>query len=347
MVFIRAAALLPLLLVHGSGASELNIRLGGRATGATIVATSFVGGAFLLEAIFAYVKLRTGIDEERAVRERPGGRTNILLLGDSLDRHVVEALNSQGMCSNFSRWTDKLHYDTGMLRCVAEDGHSSISNLHLFSVAPHGPYHEPIPGEPHEDTGSMLETPSPVCFALREFASNVRLPPTLVVFQSLHWNLGQMPGHPWYRPAGPAERGKNVTWWKTQFRLCIADIMRCKDPATKVALRTVPRTPSLEPFVREMNDFIRSLIDMEGVVKVFDYDRLIWSDTLVPDRCTDCEGILSVGQWTLADLASDGVDLPRRRRNCSSHVCPLRDGVHPTVEYAAAFGKFLLDAPPL
>jgi hypothetical protein len=111
---------------------------------------------------------------------------SVLLLGDSLSRHVVEAQASDVGCV-LKDWST-FRYKRGVsasLTCTTEE--TTLGFLHLYGNRPRGPY---LHGHVDDEEDPFTSTPQRVCRGLRSWEeAHGGVPPSEVVWSVVWWDM--------------------------------------------------------------------------------------------------------------------------------------------------------------
>ena len=191
---------------------------------------------------------------------------NILLIGDSLDRFLVDDLCSSrgGQKIDWSENTFKYVFYGATHLCIFDRG--ALGSLHLFGSAATGPY---VNGEVNTADDPHTDSELRVCEGIRIFGKTVG-ELTWVVFHVSIWDISLMDK--------TAITGDHtfITQYKGQLVARLEDIDRCKPTNTRVALRTGPHTEWGGNAQVSLNTVIRE-VAQERKLPLLDYDLAAWS----------------------------------------------------------------------
>jgi hypothetical protein len=188
----------------------------------------------------------------------------VLLLGDSVDRYIV-----QDFCSLHNGTVEDWSHQTFMYKTKDKASASSLcslpsralAHLHLFGSNETGPYRDNI-RESWFDP--FVDTPARICKGLEIFSRRVAAPST-IVFQVLMWDLLAVRGTP--DPATAVAR------YRERLRARLADVRRCAPPGAEVVIRTVPSSQWGGELMPAFNDALRGLARDAGL-RLLDFDAL-------------------------------------------------------------------------
>ena len=190
---------------------------------------------------------------------------------------------------------------------------------------------------PLDDVASQTR----VCNAVREFARREQGAFKAVIFSSLYWDM--MASFPRRNPRCPREWAQlhsnatstacvfqatphNLTTYFVSLNDRISDIELCKPRSVELLLHTVPASPHGGPAMVQLNALIVHAAASRRL-RCLDYDRLVWSNLLVPGRVAACQG---------------GCE-----RNSPKGGSPFREiqghGAHPLPEYTVPFARYVVD----
>ena len=252
------------------------------------------GATWLLRVAESELLLPPALD---AVEPRNDAPIDILLIGDSVDRFVVdEGCGQWGIAASSFNWAEGVLFysDSSPARkCDAPWG--SISSLHLFGAPPQGPYYWNFSNnarDPFVDT--ELRIPKGLALYEKKFGKQ----PDVVVYQSGLWDSLRLGGR---RDAGPVVPNpasilltpeRNILHLR-RFRSQAAaniDLIRSllRSERTVMLLRTTPVSPGTV-LLAEFNAALRGLGDEKGL-GVVDLDAMLraelfngpWRDNVHP-----------------------------------------------------------------
>jgi hypothetical protein len=188
---------------------------------------------------------------------------NILLMGDSVDRQVVEEFCGS---QNVQDWSNKLFgykKDTlGAALCKKSEG--SMGQLHFFGSNASGPYlhnYRNTPKEPFADTKARL------CKGIEVYSRNVGVP-TLIVFQIMLWDITV------FKKIRIAVEVKAQRYRENMIAR-VKDLQSCKNLSSTIMLRTVPAMLWGGSTNVVFNNVLRNLSREMGIGMV-DYDAMVW-----------------------------------------------------------------------
>ncbi|KIZ04774.1 hypothetical protein MNEG_3180 [Monoraphidium neglectum] len=178
---------------------------------------------------------------------RPAGpiRSHTLLLGDSVDRYLVDdfcsGLNSSTSNSSLAKlydWTDGVFfYKTGASAaavCDVIQANASVGSLafvHLYGSQPHGPYlhgHVNNAQDPYTDTA--LRIPK----ALEQYQRRFQRLPDLIVYQAALWDVVKLE-----MPANLNLTAPLLETYVSDVRQTVANLTE-RYPGATLMLRTTP-----------------------------------------------------------------------------------------------------------
>ena len=190
---------------------------------------------------------------------------NILLIGDSLDRNLVDDLCSSrgGQKIDWSENTFKYVFYGATQLCIFDRG--ALGSLHLFGSAATGPY---VNGEVNTTDDPHTDSELRVWEGIRIFGKTVG-ELTWVVFHVSIWDISLMDK--------TAITGDHtfITQYKGQLVARLEDIDRCKPIKTRVALRTGPHMEWGGNAQVSLNTVIRE-VAQERKLPLLDYDLVAW-----------------------------------------------------------------------
>jgi hypothetical protein len=192
----------------------------------------------------------------------------ILLIGDSLDRHVVEEVCFADNLTlrDWSNGTFGYRKDTwGAALCETSKGIGSISFLHVFGSNASGPYLRNLISTP---TDPFVDTKARVCKGIEMYSNNVKVP-TLIVFHIVLWDV-----HILRKQKYPPEQVK-VQRFRNNMIARVQEIQSCKNRSSILMLRTAPAMRWGQSLVVLFNDVLKN-ISKEMGIGIIDYDDLLW-----------------------------------------------------------------------
>jgi hypothetical protein len=230
-------------------------------------------------------------------------RPKILLIGDSVDRQLVEGLceTKQSSSATTQDWANKVFKysksSSGAVLCNTSEW--SIGQLHVFGSNPSGPYlnnYRNTPGDP------FIDTKPRICKGIEVFSRNVGVP-TLIVFQIMLWDISVL-----LKTRLPVQA--KVQRYRDNIIARVKEIQLCKNRSSTLMLRTVPAVAWAwaENLGSLFNGVLRN-VSREMGIAIQDYDTMLW-----------------------------GTD-----RNFSRHDALFRDTTHPRKELSIKFASHLLD----
>jgi hypothetical protein len=201
----------------------------------------------------------------------------VLLLGDSVDRHLVDNFctiqreRQPNRVLDYDWSSEVFTYKNGISasRVCETLENGALGFLHLYGSAQTGPY---LHGHSNSPDDPFTDTPIRICKGLKIFGEHVG-EPSWIVFQALLWYIFFI----------RLEAGVNLTGkdpltqkYKANITSRLQDIERCKPPCARVALRTVPHMQWGGATVLAFNDVIRE-VALEQAIPLLDYDHMAWN----------------------------------------------------------------------
>jgi hypothetical protein len=191
----------------------------------------------------------------------------ILLLGDSVDRQVVEELCNRTGNQTIRDWSNKMfgykQSAAGAALCETTEG--SIGHLHVFGSNASGPYLHNISNTLND---LFVDTSARLCKGIEVFSHNVGLP-TLIVFQIMLWDI-----YIFHRIQNITEAVKAQTY-RNNIIARVKEIQSCKNSSSLLVLRTVPAMQWGRRLVVMFNEELKS-ISKEMGIGILDYDAMLW-----------------------------------------------------------------------
>jgi hypothetical protein len=192
----------------------------------------------------------------------------ILLMGDSVDRHLVEdfCISKSGSSEAVHNWSYKMFgYRThalGAALCNLTEG--IVGHLHFFGSNASGPYLHNL-SSTIEDP--FIDTEARICKGIEVYSRNVAVP-TLIAFQVLLWDVYI------YARIPVADNVKAQRYKESMFAR-VKDIQACKHKLSTLMLRTVPAMLWNNNLVVLFNGVMKSIARDLGI-RILDYDSMLW-----------------------------------------------------------------------
>ena len=231
-----------------------------------------------------YAQHPTNWSHPSPCQDCPSTFPRVLLLGDSVDRFLVEDfcnLQSQQQPNRVLDYDWSSHFfsykhEISGSRVCGTFTHGALGFLHLYGSAETGPYlhgHSNCAEDPFTDTSIRI------CKGLEVFQDTVGTP-SWIVYQTLLWDI-------YFTRTEVHKKNSMMDQLALQYRVNIEsrlqDIKRCKNPCSQVALRTVPHMQWGGEILLVFNGILRQ-IAVEQALPLLDYDYMAWNLSYATDE---------------------------------------------------------------
>ncbi len=209
---------------------------------------------------------------------------NVLIFGDSVDRHVVHEWcegvnNTNGFISTLVDWGSvEIKYGTPQLHSPGycrNQYNDSLAQVHLFGSKLDGPYYTDkweVASSPLEIRNTSYRIPN----AISQYYESFGVLPDKIYFKSVNWDSAY------------AERngGFEAAEFRENILARLADIdaalrnfttkMGIRKHVLEVALHTAPQVYYINPVIEKYNNELRNMSQQMNMT-LYDYDLDVWS----------------------------------------------------------------------